>query len=88
MTVLQQRDHVSVRKLPKLRVMRSDGEKRARGAQANNLVDLLSQLLERVLRACESFAQFCSIKRLQPVVVVLLRGLDDWSEGEPVGVGQ
>ena len=29
-TLLQQRDHVGVRKLPKLRVMRSDGEKRAR----------------------------------------------------------
>ena len=49
-TLLQQRDHVGVRKLPKLRVMRSHGEKRARRAQANNLVDLLSQLLERVLR--------------------------------------
>ena len=41
-----------------------------------------------MLRVCESFAQFCSIKRLQQVVVVLLRSADDWSEGEPVGVGQ
>ena len=40
------------------------------------------------LRACEFFAQFCSIKRLQQVVMVLLRGADDWSEGKPVGVGQ
>jgi hypothetical protein len=48
-TLLQQRDHIGVRKLPKFRVMRSDGEKRARGAQANDLVDLLSQLLKRVL---------------------------------------
>src|ERR1700730_717335 len=37
--------------------------------------------LRGLLRACESFAQFCSIKRLQQVVVVLLRGADDWSEG-------
>ena len=41
-----------------------------------------------MLRACESFAHFCSMTGLQAVVVVLLRGLDDWSEGEPVGVGQ
>ena len=41
-----------------------------------------------LLRACEFFAQFCSIKRLQQVVMVLLRGADDWSEGKPVGVGQ
>ena len=36
--------------------MRSDGEKRARGAQADDLADLLSQFLERVLgcdRDCE-----------------------------------
>src|SRR6267154_3507104 len=46
---LQQRDHVGVRKLPKFRVMRSDSEKRPRGAQANDLSDLLSQFLERVL---------------------------------------
>jgi hypothetical protein len=26
-------------------------------------------------------------KPLQQLVVVLLRGADDWSEGEPVGVG-
>ena len=49
MTFLQQRDHVGVRKLPKFRVMRSDSEKRPRGAQANDLADLLSQFLERVL---------------------------------------
>jgi len=47
MTLLQKRDHIGVLKLPKFRVMRSHGEKRVRGAQANDLVDPLSQLLER-----------------------------------------
>jgi hypothetical protein len=41
-----------------------------------------------LLRACESFALFCSMKGLQQVLVVVLRGLDGWSEGEPVGVGR
>jgi len=40
------------------------------------------------LRACEPFAHFCPLEGLHQVLVVLLRGLDDWSEGEPVGVGQ
>jgi hypothetical protein len=39
-----------------------------------------------LLRACECFALFCSMKGLQQVLVVVLRGLDGWSEGEPVGV--
>ena len=47
MTLLQKRDHIGVLKLRKFRVMRSHGEKRVRGAQANDLVDPLSQLLER-----------------------------------------
>jgi hypothetical protein len=40
----------------------------------------------QLLRACECFALFCSMKGLQQVLVVVLRGLDGWSEGEPVGV--
>ena len=56
----------------------SDAEKLAQHPD----VDLVT------VRACESFALFCSMKGLQQVLVVLLRGLDDWSEGEPVGVGQ
>jgi hypothetical protein len=41
-----------------------------------------------LIRACECFAHFCSMKGLQQVVVVLLRDGGDWSEGEPVGVGR
>ena len=52
------------------------------GAQVDELTFAEWQrLIDFNLRACESFAQFCSIKRLQQVVVVLLRGADDWSEG-------
>lgn len=40
------------------------------------------------LRACESFANLWGMKGLQQVVVVLLRGWGEWSEGEPVGVGR
>ena len=41
-----------------------------------------------LLRACESFANLWGMKGLQQVVVVLLRGWGEWSEGEPVGVGR
>ena len=60
MTLLQQRDDIGVGKLCKLGVMGADGDKGDRGAEENNLVDLSSQLVERVLgRHWNSQDDFC-----------------------------